>query len=259
MGSGIGGLLVRNGATVITSLEGRSPASAARISAAGITPASDMAEIAQTCPIVLSIVPPDQALAVAAQFVAAYGSATHRPLFADCNAIAPPTARKIDAAITAGNVRFLDAGIIGTAPSADYPGPKFYVSGPDAVEFEQLAAFGLRVQALDGGIGAASALKMSYAGISKGLTGIGESMFESAKRSGVYDALIAELAESQAGAHAFFMRQLPKMPPKAYRWVAEMREIASFASDTPGAAMVYEGFAQLYAAIAAELSTKGPA
>jgi 3-hydroxyisobutyrate dehydrogenase-like beta-hydroxyacid dehydrogenase len=259
MGSGVGGWLVKHGAVVVTSLEGRSAASAARIASAGVTVVDGMAEIANTCAITLSIVPPDRALGVAGAFVAAYTPRAASPLFVDCNAIAPGTAETIGGVITAGGVRFLDAGIIGTAPSDGYDGPKIYASGPDVAEFEHLNAFGLQVKPMPGGIGVASALKMSYAGISKGVTGIGEAMFASAERAGVHDALMAELASSQSAIYAFLLRQLPKMPAKAYRWVAEMREIGTFASATPGAEPMYEGLAQLYAAIAAERSAKGPA
>ena len=211
----------------------------------------------QTCAIVLSIVPPDRAVAVARDFVAAYGSATHRPLFVDCNAIAPATAHAIDAVVSPSGVRFLDAGIIGTAPAPDYDGPAVYASGAHVTDFERLTAYGLKVVGVGDAIGNASALKMSYAGISKGVTGIGEAMFASAQRAGVYDVLMAELAASQPAVHAFLLRQLPKMPPKAYRWVAEMREIGTFARATPGAQAVYEGFAELYDAIAEARSAKG--
>jgi putative dehydrogenase len=122
-----------------------------------------------------------------------------------------------------------------------------------------LNAFGLTVKPLPGGIGMASALKMSYAGISKGFTAIGEMMFTSAERAGVHEYLIRELEESQPAVYEFLKRQLPKMPPKAYRWVAEMREIGLFASETAGSSTSYEGFAQFYAAIAAERSASAKA
>ena len=36
------------------------------------------------------------------------------------------------------------------------------------------------------------------------------------------------------------------MPPKAYRWVAEMQEIAGFVADDPAARELYEGAAEFY-------------
>ena len=41
-------------------------------------------------------------------------------------------------------------------------------------------------------------------------------------------------------------RQLEQMPPKAYRWVAEMQEIAGFVADDPAARELYEGAAHFY-------------
>ncbi len=46
------------------------------------------------------------------------------------------------------------------------------------------------------------------------------------------------------------------MFPKAYRWVAEMREIAAFVGDDPAAAEVYKAFADLYQRLAAD--ERGP-
>ena len=63
MGSAVGKRLAENGVRVLTSLEGRSAASAARAKAAGMVAASDP-EIA-TADIVLSIVPPGEALPLA--------------------------------------------------------------------------------------------------------------------------------------------------------------------------------------------------
>ena len=42
------------------------------------------------------------------------------------------------------------------------------------------------------------------------------------------------------------------MPPKAYRWVAEMHEIAGFVGEDPTAHELYEGAAHFYERIAAD-------
>jgi L-threonate 2-dehydrogenase len=259
MGSGIGGMLVAHGVEVRTSLHGRSAASSERIRRAGVTVVDGLDVIARTCPVVLSIVPPDRAIEVAEEFAAAYRGGTERTLYVDCNAIAPVTARTIDAAITAAGARFLDAGIIGSAPREGYDGPKVYASGPDVAEFARLTAYGLAVRPLEGPIGVASALKMCYGGITKGVTGVGTAMRACAEHNGVADALKAEFAESQPALNAWFERQIPTMYPKAYRWVAEMREIATFAEAEAGVPTMYEGFAGLYAAIAETMTAKGSA
>ncbi len=261
MGSGVGGYLVAQGADVCTTLQGRSPASAERVNRAGIAVAADLTVLARTCRIVLSIVPPDRAVAVAEAFAEAYGSGTERPLFVDCNAIAPATTRAVGAVIATAGARYVDASIIGMAPRAGREGPHIYACGPepDVAEFAGLSAYGLEIRPLEGPIGAASAIKMCYAGITKAYTAIGAAMFEQAERAGVGPALAREFDEHQQGLKAFLARMIPTMYPKAYRWIGEMREIGSFNESVPAIAAIYEDVAQYYTAIAELNATKGSA
>ena len=99
---------------------------------------------------------------------------------------------------------------------------------------------------------AASALKMSYAGITKGTQAIGAAMMLAAVRAGSSDELFKELQSSQKEMLNWFKRALNAMPPKAYRWVAEMHEIADFVGDDPAAHELYEGAAHFYERIAAD-------
>jgi len=48
------------------------------------------------------------------------------------------------------------------------------------------------------------------------------------------------------------------MFPKAYRWVAEMEQIAEFIADPATGTVIYEGAARLYEAIAADLMDGQP-
>ena len=75
--------------------------------------------------------------------------------------------------------------------------PKLYVSGSDASRVEVLTRSGLDVRRLDGTVGTASALKMAYGGLTKGLTEITAALILAADRAGVGDALRVELADSQ--------------------------------------------------------------
>lgn len=257
MGSGIGGWLVAHGVDVRTTLEGRSAASAERIARAGIGVEDDLAALARSCAMVLSIVPPDQALSVAQGFAAAYPDATRSPLFIDCNAVAPETARAISGVITAAGIRFVDAGIVGGTPCEGSDGPHVYACGTDVAEFERLTAYGLTVCPLDGPIGTASALKMCYGGLTKGITGIGSAMFACAEYGGVSEALEKEFSTSQPALYAWLTRQIPTMYSKAYRWDGEMREIAKFGSPEPGVATMYNGLAERYAAIGIAQAVRG--
>lgn len=257
MGSGVGGHLVAHGAEVWTVLAGRSAASAERVRKAGITPVDDQAALARGCPVVLSIVPPDRALAVAEAFAQAYRTGgVAELLYADCNAIAPRTTQRVGEVITAAGMRYVDGSIIGAAPQVGRSGPHIYASGPYAIELAELNAFGLEVRPLDGPVGHASALKMSYAGITKAYTGIAAAMFAAAERSGVGPALQREFEEHQQALTTWLARQLPQIEPKAYRWIGEMREIGAFCAGEP-VAQIYEGMAQYYEAIAATQAAKG--
>lgn len=254
MGAGVGARLVENGVRVLTSLEGRSAASVARAERAGMKGASD-AEIA-AADFVLSIVPPADAAALAEKLAPALRASNRKPVYVDCNAINPQSARGVADIVEAAGTPFVDGGIIGGPPRAAYDGPVFYVSGAGAGRVEALNDYGLIVRRIDGAFGAASALKMSYAGITKGLTALGSAMALAASRAGVADALQAELAASQPALLAYLNRAVPDMFGKAYRWVAELGEIASFAGREAEGAM-YGGIADLYARLAEEVERDG--
>lgn len=110
---------------------------------------------------------------------------------------------------------------------------------------------------LDGPVGAASALKLAYAGMTKGFTALATAMVNAASREGLADALFAELARTQPQNLARLQRSIPDMLPKAYRWVAEMEQIAQFIGNAREGAGIYQGTARLYEWIAAELRSSG--
>ena len=253
MGAAVGKRLADNGVKVLTSLNGRSGETAARAKAAGMTTASDE-EIAAT-DFILSILPPGDAVALAERFVPALKASNSKPVYVDCNAINPVTVDRVAAAIAPTDCPFVDSGIIGQPPKPGDAGPRFYASGPDAPRFATLRQYGLDIRVLDGEMSAASALKMSYAGITKGTQAIGAAMMLAASRAGSADALFAELSSSQKEMFAWFKRGLALMPPKAYRWIAEMHEIAGFVGDDPAASELYEGAAHFYERIAEDFET----
>jgi 3-hydroxyisobutyrate dehydrogenase-like beta-hydroxyacid dehydrogenase len=248
MGAAVGKRLVDNGLKVLTSLQGRSAETAARAKTAGMSVASDE-EIAAS-DFILSILPPGDAVALAERFQPALKASNAKPVYVDCNAINPKTVDRVAAVIAPTDCPFVDSGIIGSPPKPGDAGPRFYASGPAAPRFATLRQYGLDVRVLDGAMSAASALKMSYAGITKGTQAIGAAMMLAATRAGSADALFAELSSSQKEMFAWFKRGLTLMPPKAYRWVAEMHEIAGFVGEDPTAHELYEGAAHFYERIA---------
>lgn len=226
----------------------RSAASAERAAKAGMKPVSE--DALAGADFLLSIVPPADAVSLAKRLSPALARAPRKPIYVDLNAVNPQTTTKVAQIIQATGARFVDGGIIGGPPRADYDGPAYYVSGADAKLVEALAAFGLKIVVLDAPIGAASALKMSYAGITKGLTAISCLMILAAQRAGVSDALYTELSASQAALLAGFARNTPHMFSKANRWVAEMREISGFAGPGRAEQEIFSGATNFYSRIA---------
>ncbi len=251
MGAGIAARLGAHGVGVLTCLEGRSAASAARAAAAGMraVPAAALGD----ADVFLSILPPAEALATAQRLGPVLAAAARPPLYVDCNAVSPDTMARIAQVLSGHGLRVVDAGIIGGPPREGYAGPVIYAAGEHAQGFAALlAGRGLDLRVVEGPIGAASALKMSYAGITKGLVAIASAMMLAATRAGAAEALQAELAASQPALSAWFGRMVPSMYGKAYRWSGEMEEIAAFAAEDAAAAQVYGGAAALYARLAAQ-------
>jgi 3-hydroxyisobutyrate dehydrogenase-like beta-hydroxyacid dehydrogenase len=257
MGSATARRLRERGATVITQLAGRSAASAARAEKAGAAAVATDEEFVRRSDVILSIVPPGDAVALAQRLAPAIKRAGRKTIYVDCNAVSPQTAERIGEVLEGTGCAYVDAGIIGPPPSATGR-TIFYVSGPGAKDFARLGDYGLTIRVMDGPNGAASAMKLSYAGITKGCTAIGSAMMLGATRGGTADALLQELSESQPMLLSWMRGFVSRMPPKAYRWVAEMEEIAKFQEADPAAAAMYLGIARFYEQIAAALADPKP-
>jgi L-threonate 2-dehydrogenase len=252
MGAGIGQRLTDNKVTVLTSLAGRSEASARRAREAGMQPVEEhsLAE----ADFLFSIVPPGDALALATRLAPMLTAANKKPVYVECNAVSPPTMLKIADKIATTGCPFVGAGIIGPPPKPGGSNTKIYASGPAAGDFARLNDYGLIVRVLDGPLTAASALKMSYAGITKGFTALGAAMMLAATRGGSAAALKAELAESRPDLLRYLSNQMPAMYSKAYRWVAELDEIASFVGDEHAEHEMLAAAARLYERLAEDVT-----
>ncbi|KAJ7502842.1 6-phosphogluconate dehydrogenase C-terminal domain-like protein [Mycena galericulata] len=258
MGAAVARVLTRNGCKVLTNLDNRSEETRRRAHEAGMQDAS-FKEIGATCGWILSILPPSDAFALAEKFLqesaaSARSAGTPAPIFVDCNAVSPGTVHRIAGLFADSPSKFIDAAIIGGPPHGDYA-PTFYASSNEESlldSFVALSKYGLKITALKGegaGIGDASALKMSYAGITKGTTGLFTAMILAAHKSSpaTADALLQELYASQPAILKRMTGVIPPMLPKAYRWVGEMSEIASFVGEGEGD--IYHGLSQLYSRI----------
>ena len=251
MGSGIAARLVENGARVLTSLSGRSAATQSRAKSAGVEILDDK-QISEQAEVILSIVPPSVAAATAQRFLPLIGDSHRKPLFLECNAIAPQTVIAIAKLFAERGLRFGDAAIIGLSPKPGEPGPRLYMSGAVQPEADLLRSFGLDSRVLSDAVGDASALKMAYAGINKGFQAIGAAMILGAARNGAAASLLVELKDSQPIFCAWLQKKLPAMYSKAYRWDDEMREIAKFLEPEQGSVAMLTGAADFYQHVAVE-------
>ena len=226
MGHTVGNVLRQNGLRVITCLKGRSQRTRQLAEKAGIADVPTYPQFVREADLILSIMVPAQAKSAATAVAEALQQVDTTLTYADCNAIAPQTVRELGDIITAAGGTFVDASIIGPPPRT--PGAtRFYASGPHLDTFSELNNHGLDVRALGDEIGLASAIKMCYASLTKGLTALCTELLTAASVLGVSDALTAEFQLSQSALFERMERGLPSMPPKARRWIGEMEEISA--------------------------------
>jgi L-threonate 2-dehydrogenase len=251
MGAAVAKRLTEHKVTVLTSLAGRSEPTSQRACQAGMRGVEDRA-LAEA-DYLLSIVPPGEAMALAKRLAGVLTAANKKPIYVECNAVSPQTMNQIAEIIAATGCAFVGAAIIGPPPQAGATNTKFYAAGHAAADFAKLNDYGLTVRLLDGPTSAASALKMSYAGITKGFTALGAAMMLAATRGGSAQALQTELAESQPALLGYLTRQVPGMYQKAYRWVAELDEISAFVGRDYHENAMLQAAARFYERIAADV------
>jgi 3-hydroxyisobutyrate dehydrogenase-like beta-hydroxyacid dehydrogenase len=230
MGAAVGRVLTQAGRTVLWASEGRSAATAARARQAGLEDAGSVAAVAARSDLVLAVCPPQGALDTAR----AIGPFTG--LYVDANAVSPATAAQIRAVLDAAGGRYVDGGIIGPPPEGSDPTTRLYLSGDDAPAVaEAFAGSGFTTLVLDGEPTAASALKMAYAGWTKGTAALLLTMRDAARAHGVEDALVREWEHSIPSLPDRSAQAARQADEKGWRWVAEMREIAATlaAADLP--------------------------
>ena len=226
MGHSVGEVLHQNGLRVITCLDGRSQRTRELSKKAGIKDVESYTDFVNEADLILSIMVPAHASQAAQKISEALLQTNTTLTYADCNAIAPQTVRKIAEKIDSAGATFIDASIIGPPPRT--PGrTRFYVSGINLDSFIILNNYGLDVRPIGKEVGLASAIKMCYASLTKGLTALCTELLTAAEKLGVSDALSTEFKLSQSALYERMENGLPSMPPKARRWIGEMEEISA--------------------------------
>jgi 3-hydroxyisobutyrate dehydrogenase-like beta-hydroxyacid dehydrogenase len=251
MGQAIAGRLKESGLNVHVALEGRSERTRTLAREAGLTDCGSMEKLVAACELVISVINPGEALNVAREVAAAMRKTGRKIAFADLNAVSPQTARDTDRLIRDAGGMFIDGGIIGPPPRGEKDRPRIYVSGPDAYLMESIQHPNLLIRVLSERVGDASGVKMCYAAMTKGTTALAVELLVAARKLGVEQALEKELRESRNDVFEWQMRNIAVMPPKAYRWVPEMQEIAKTFGELGLTRRIFEGATDVYTMVAA--------
>ena len=245
MGHAVGQLLRQHEQRVVTCLAGRSARTRALSEKAGIVDLPSLEEMVSQSDVILSITVSEAAPDVCRMVADAMRATGAKPLFGECNAVAPQLARRIEPVITTAGGRFVDASIIG-GPPRNGSSPRFYASGPHAAEFEGLRDFGLDVRNIGPEIGKASGIKMCYAAMTKGSSALYTQLLVAAEAMGLLEPLKAEFQSGQAPVMQRMERSLAGVPARSRRWVSEMQEIAATFQHLGLTPFLFQGVAEMY-------------
>ncbi len=202
--------------------EGRSAATRQRASDAGFEDAGTLAKLCDLCAVIISVCPPEFAEEIGEQVA----RLSFRGTYVDANAISPQRVERIAQMMEAGGARFVDGGIIG--PPATTRGRTWlYLAGEHAPAIAPYFSAGpIEVEVLSGGVGRASALKMCFAAYSKGFIALACSVLAAAEQLDVLTDLERQWARSGPALPAM-ESEISRAAPKAWRFIAEMHEIAA--------------------------------
>ena len=245
MGHTVRRVLVEHGLRVITCLKERSQRTRSLAESAGILDVPTFQALVSEADIILSILVPSRAEKVAEMVSETIIETQAKVLYADCNAISPQTTCRISETVANVGANYLDVSIIGPPPRSEGV-TRFYVSGPSLGLFSQLNQFGLDIRPLGDKVGKASAIKMCYAALTKGLSALCIELLTASKLLGVSESLASEFQLSQASLYERMERSIPSLPSKSRRWVGEMEEIAATFAELGLTPKILDGAADVF-------------
>ena len=255
MGSALGARLRDGGASVVVALDGRSERSRRRAAEAGLDDVGSLDALLEASEIVLSVVPPGAAREVALE-VGARPAAAGR-LFVDLNAIAPAGVAALADGLAAAGVATVDGSISGPPPRR--PGTTtLYLSGVRADEVEALPFAGVERRVVGDRVGLASAVKMCTASVYKGRVAVLAQALRTAHALGVLEPVLDDLAETGLADPARTGTTLGRASAKAWRYVAEMDEIAATQASVGLPPDLFAALAVVYAELAEVAVAEAP-
>ncbi|RLI34218.1 NAD(P)-dependent oxidoreductase [Candidatus Bathyarchaeota archaeon] len=223
MGVSIAASAKNTGYTVYWASEGRSPQTHERANQVNLFDMHSVAKLCDECSVIFSVCPPHAAEDVAKEVIG-HG---FRGVYLDANAISPQRAIRIDQAMSDAGVEFVDGGIIGGP--AWRPGRTWlYLSGKEAQRVASCFSAGpLETAVIGDSAGKASALKMCYAAYTKGSTALLSAILAVAETLDVREELANQWSRGGSDFAEKTNRRVRGVTAKAWRFVGEMKEIAS--------------------------------
>jgi 3-hydroxyisobutyrate dehydrogenase-like beta-hydroxyacid dehydrogenase len=222
MGISVAASIQNSGHMIYWASEGRSQATHERAEKFGLLDARTLAALCATCTVIVSVCPPHIAEETASQVL---GHA-FRGLYLDANAISPQRVIRMEQAMQAAGVTFVDGGIIG-GPAWEAGQTRLYLSGQAAEQVAECFSGGaLQAIVIGESVGKASALKMCYAAYSKGTTALLCGVLAAADQLGVRGELEHEWSQDEATFAEQAGERVRRVTAKAWRFEGEMAEIA---------------------------------
>ncbi|MEK7341612.1 MAG: DUF1932 domain-containing protein [Candidatus Binatota bacterium] len=218
-------LLASHEVEVLTYTKGRSEVTRKRAENAGVRFVPSLARLVSESDLVVCVAVPSAAKRVAAKVAKALIKVERKNLlYLDANAISPMTAREIEQHLSPASANFVDGCIIGSAAKMGQ-GTVVYVSGPQAALIQALEQFGFSVRLLGPEIAQASAFKIVYAGLTKGLQGLFVELLIGARKFGLLDEILQQYEESFPGLPGKVGQSIAALPVHAGRRAEEMKEL----------------------------------
>jgi 3-hydroxyisobutyrate dehydrogenase-like beta-hydroxyacid dehydrogenase len=255
MGSALGARLRAGGATVLVALAGRSDRSRRLAGQARLEDVGTLAELVARADVLLSVVPPEASLDVAA--AVARESTRGRPLVAELNAVSPATVQRAAATLADAGLAVVDGSISGPPPEGEGT-TRLYLSGLRAAEVAQLPFAGVERVVVGEALGLASAVKMCTASVYKGRVALLAQALRTAAAHGVVDHVLEDLAATGVADAERTASTLARASAKAWRYVAEMEQIADTQSTAGLTPDLFRALARVYAELSERAVAEAP-
>jgi 3-hydroxyisobutyrate dehydrogenase-like beta-hydroxyacid dehydrogenase len=223
MGISIAASAQNSGNEVFWASEGRSPETHERASKYHLHDCQNLANLCQTCSVILCVCPPHAAEDVAEQVASHH----YQGLYVDANAISPQRALRIGQKLADAGILFVDGSIIGR-PAWEPGRTWLYLSGEHADRAASCFTAGpLETQVLGDAIGKASAIKMCFAAYTKGRTALLSAILATAESTGIRAELENQWERYWPDFAEQTSQEVKAGASKAWRFAGEMDEISA--------------------------------